>query len=857
MFSIYGTYYEQLTYGDYSSHLLGGVGMFFTLIVLVVVLRRLVCLYILYKQDNVLLEITPSVHTDKSMLATDQLFNIIHGSGMSRSFGRKLMGLRSTLGLQIVSSKEQGIRYVIRVPLSERLTLEQTLRAYGPDMHIETLIGDLLPRVSPSQSARMLSFIQTGHFAYPLRAQSSLEQHDPIAYMTEVMTQLEPEELMVFQVVLSPAPTRIGRRIIRKLQTGQSLIKLRRRGYSMAIARLFIRLVLLPIRVSLALLMGWLFGYQSSASPLSVRVEHRTQNDQLLLNAMQQKLEQPLYYASVRAYITASSKVRARQRQKSFVSAMSSFRVPKAQALKVQSRLSAKLLSRMQLVQLRYCLPTLVQRRASILSSAEIAGLYHFPNTTGTKTENLARSLNRVLPAPTSLKASPELAIRLGVNSYHGQETDIGLTEQERERHVYIVGGTGNGKTTMLLSGIVQDMEQGKGIAVIDPHGDLAEAVLRYVPESRLNDVVYFNPDDLDYPFGLNLLELPEGLTGTDLLREKDLVTESVISIFRKLFSEDDSGGHRVEYILRNAIQTALTIPDATIFTVYELLNDPTYQKTIVRGLQDKNLRNFWWHELGRAGDYQRVKMAAGVTAKIGRFLFSASARQILEQPRSTIDDILATDKILICNVSKGRLGEDTAALFGTTILARLQIATLRRARLDSRERLPFYVYVDEFQNFATTSFVQLLSEARKYKLFLLMAEQSTSQQAEQRMVEILLANVGTIVCFRSGNPADEALLLPLFRPWLAPGELATLPAHNFYVRLSAIRPQEPLSGHTVVLDSSGSEAIARQVIALSREQYVVPRFVTGVNTTVAVEKDDAPGSVKKPIMVYPVRMSD
>jgi hypothetical protein len=364
----------------------------------------------------------------------------------------------------------------------------------------------------------------------------------------------------------------------------------------------------------------------------------------------------------------------------------------------------------------------------------------------------------------------------------------------------------------MLLGGIVQDMQNGKGIAVIDPHGDLAEEVLRHIPESRLDDVVYFNPDDLDYPLGLNLLELPPGLSGTDLLRERDLITESVISIFRKLFSGDDSGGHRVEYILRNAVQTALTLPDATLFTVYDLLNDPTYQKTVVKGLTDRNLRNFWWHELGRAGDYQRVKMAAGVTAKIGRFLFSASAKQILEQPRSTLDfdDIIASGKILICNVSKGRLGEDTASLFGTTVLARLQIATLRRARLKTAHRRPFYVYVDEFQNFATTSFVQMLSEARKYKLFLTMAEQSTSQQEQQRMVQIILANVGTLVCFRTGK--------------------------------------------TQLLTRSGTEEMFERAIALTREQYVVPRpqpAATGDALTI-----NAP-LLSKPVTVYPVRMAD
>lgn len=344
--------------------------------------------------------------------------------------------------------------------------------------------------------------------------------------------------------------------------------------------------------------------------------------------------------------------------------------------------------------------------------------MYHFPSSRISKTDNLITSLSRTLPAPVTLKQNRQLDVILGESIHHGTVTSIGLTEHERQRHLYIIGGTGNGKTTMLQYQIVQDIQGGKGIAVIDPHGDMAETLLTHIPEGRMQDVIYFNPDDLEYPIGLNLLELTPGLTGNELLREKDIITESVISVFRKIFSEEDTGGHRIEYVLRNAIQTqtALTVENATLFTVFDLLNDTKYRRAVIKTLDDKNLINFWKNELGKAGDMQKVKMAAGITAKTGRFLFSASARQILEQPKLTIDfdDIINNGKILICNFSKGLIGEDTSELFGITILAKLQLASLRRARIAQADRRPFYLYVDEFQNFATTSFVQMLSEARK-----------------------------------------------------------------------------------------------------------------------------------------------
>ena len=222
----------------------------------------------------------------------------------------------------------------------------------------------------------------------------------------------------------------------------------------------------------------------------------------------------------------------------------------------------------------------------------------------------------------------------------------------------------------------------------------------------------------------------------------------------------------------------------------------------------------------------QKVKMSAGITAKIGRFLFSASARQILEQPKSTIDfdDIINSGKILICNLSKGLLGEDTSELFGITVLAKLQLASLRRARLKQAERRTFYLYVDEFQNFATTSFVQMLSESRKYRFFMIMAEQSTSQQSDQQTVNIILANVGTIICFRTGNPQDEQRLLSMFSPYIEPGEISNLPAYNYYARLAAVHAQEPLSGQTLLLETEVNETVRDEIVKHSRKKFARKR---------------------------------
>ncbi|MFI5270994.1 MAG: type IV secretory system conjugative DNA transfer family protein, partial [Candidatus Saccharimonadales bacterium] len=542
-----------------------------------------------------------------------------------------------------------------------------------------------------------------------------------------------------------------------------------------------------------------------------------SKHEQELMSSIHSKVSQQLFRVSVRVMAIMDTPEATAARLAALKSSLAGYSVPSYQGLRPRFRLP--LIDRYRRFVYGYGLPSLLKRHSCILSSSEVASLYHFPATDSTKADNLITSMSRSLPAPVSLKGDTSFDVILGQNLHHGVVTTIGLTEAERERHAYIIGGTGNGKTTMLQYAIVQDMKSGKGLAVIDPHGDMAETMLRHVPEERINDVVYFNPDDIGYPIGLNLLELPEGLSEDELLREKDLVTESVISVFRKIFSEEDVGGHRIEYVLRNAIQTALTVEGATLFTVFDLLNDPKYRRSVIKNLDNKDLVNFWKNELGKAGEMQKVKMSAGITAKIGRFLFSASAKRILEQPKSTIDfdDIINSGKILICNFSKGLIGEDTSELFGITVLAKLQLASLRRARISQNERRPFYLYVDEFQNFATASFVQMLSESRKYKLFMTMAEQSTSQQKDQQMVNVILANVGTVICFRTGNPYDERLLLPLFSSFVEEGEIANLSPFNFYVRLAAVRAQEPLSGQTLLLADDADETIAQKVIEQSR----------------------------------------
>lgn len=711
-----------------------------------------------YRQQRIFLEVTPPHETSKTPEAMEQLFNILYNAGATQKFRHKLLRRNNVFSLEVTSTRREGVRYVIGTSEREADSIERSIASFLSDSRVKRIDDPLFKK---NTFTKVKEFKQSKHFALPIRTLATFEQHDPIAYITGAMNKLSDDEQVTLQLVISPARVRNMAAIVDRYHE----------------------------------------FYKVSDATHNKGYGH-------------------LFRSELRVRVVANGSKDKEERLHGIESAITSFSIPKVQSLKTRYNFPQALRGRFREWTFTHRMPSLFVRNSNVFSSLELANLYHFP-ANHTAADSLVVSLSRTLAPPLSIINNTDYDIVLGRNFHRGIYTDIGLTAKEREKHVFIIGGTGNGKTTMLEYGLIQDIKNDKGVAIVDPHGDLAESLLHSIPAEREKDVIYFNPDDLSYPIGLNLLELTPDLDEEDALRERDLVTESVVSIFRKIFSEDDSGGHRIEYVLRNAIHTALTVEDATLFTIYNLLNDPTYRKKVVGKLENKDLKNFWRNEMGKAGGMQQVKMVAGITAKIGRFLFSASAKRILEQPKSTINfDEILNGKILICNFSKGLVGEDTSELFGIAVLAKLQLAALRRARLPQKDRIPFYLYVDEFQNFATPSFTQMLSEARKYKLYLTMAEQSTSQQDDIRMVDVILANVGTVISFRSGNPSDEKKLLPYFKPYLEEGDIASLPSFNFYIRISAVKIQEAFSGETLVPNLNKSTQKATDIVKLSRHNY-------------------------------------
>ncbi len=814
--------YQQIT---------GIIPVVLILLLVALIAYKIIQIYLVVKDTYVYLSLVPPQNSAQSSSATSQLFSIIHDLGKRKSLLHKLIGYKTQISLETYSSKELGIRYLLRVPQSKAETLKHIMITYAPNIKME--ISDDYMCFRTNRYEKVIPINLTGDNLLPLNNINNPEIHDPVAYITGMMTKLLPSELLSFQIVLSPVTINRAKDLKQRILHNEDiLVKLNSTQFPVIFVPLQLILNLL-VKVIKAIF-DFIFEsvselrhgyvYQNNDFRLAPELlKTKTYNlfEQRVISSISEKLDSPLFEASIRFYISSNTKRRLHERTQGFLASLSTFTLPGYQSLKAINSITLNLfqsLFRFEFVHRLLPIHPFIKR--SVLSSNEISSLFHFPFIN--KTEDLVTSLSGELPAPLSLKQTRDLDVVFAQNSYGGKTTQIGLTKDERKTHMFVLGRTGSGKTTLLYTMARHDIEQGNGLAFIDPHGDVSEELIATIPLERKHDFVYLNPYDISYPVGINLLELTLGLNDDQSQLEKELVTESVISLFKKIFTKDENtDSHRIEYILRNTIYTAFTVPDRTIFTIYELLNNPSYRKQITKELTDDNLRNFWKHEFGKAGSYQVVKMAAGVTAKIGRFLFSPIAKRILEQPKSTInfDDVL-NGKILICNLSQGKLGEDTAKLLGTTILTKIQQAAMKRAFISQKDRKQFHLYVDEFQNFATTAFTKILSEGRKYGLDVIMAEQSVSQQDDPAITNVTLSNVTTVVCFRTGNPKDEELMLAQFAPTVKPGDISNLPPYHFYIHISAGQPQLPFSGQTIIKPKSANAYQVSQLIQASRDRY-------------------------------------
>ncbi len=796
--------------------------------------RQFIRLRLARREPLVFLEATVPTSTSKSAYATEQFFTLLHALAAQRSFVHRFLGHKKRYSLELVATREHGIKYVIAVPKVDAHILEKGLLSYVPGLSIRPAKDYVLEKKkADEQKARIVELKLASDFVLPLTTQKTLAEHDPIAYLAGNMTKLQKGEQMAFQVVVSPV-NRSHRKVIKHLERIKRKIakaeplasELFKTPLQQAIdVPMFILIVVTRILTATAELFAnlWWHLFDShikSTSSYAKAPRPELNTYELDLQAqVKEKIDQSLFEASARLLIIGNDSETVRERLHGFMASVGLFATP------YQSLDFKKISPDITPLWSRF-----IERRLStftnlILTPSELTDLYHFPYAGTTKTEGLVTAKSRDLPAPLSQKRNEDvLDVVVGTNIYGGEKIPVGLTAEQRHQHTYIVGKTGMGKSTIIAGMALQDMAKGKGLVVIDPHGDLVKRLLTLIPESRRKDVIYINPADKDFPVGLNILN--PGIHFADKEEEDEWITGSVMSVFMKI-TPKERWGQRMEHILRNAVLTALASdePDVSLFTVQRLLTDKNYRTKVATRLKDPILKQFWLKEFALFGSMQQAEAISPLTNKLGEFFTSPLSRRILLQSESTVNIAEAMDKgkIVLVNLSKGELGEERSAFFGTVIVSLIQLATYARARMPEEKRKDFFVYIDEFQNFATPHFTSLFSESRKFHVFFIPTHQSIAQIDDSKITSVISGNAGTLISLKTG-PDDEAFVLPFMKPEVEKGEIVNLPPYRFLMKVTSGVSEDSFSGETIPISEPGSSKLAEKIIDQSRKNYATPR---------------------------------
>ena len=406
-----------------------------------------------------------------------------------------------------------------------------------------------------------------------------------------------------------------------------------------------------------------------------------------------------------------------------------------------------------------------------------------------------------------------------GETNFRNIRKKFGIKLDDRRRHFYVVGKTGMGKTVMIKNMAIQDIQAGHGVGFIDPHGEAAEELLDFVPENRIKDVIYFDPGDIEYPIAFNVMEKVSA-------ESRHIVVSGLMSVFKKLWP--DVWSARMEYILNYTILALLESPDSTLLSINRLLSDIDYRKIVIERVTDPVVKAFWVQEYARYTQRYEVEATAAIQNKVGQFISNPLIRNVIGQVESTIDmrEVMDGQKILIANISKGKVGEDSSRLLGGLLVTKLQLAAMSRVDIPEEERKDFFLYIDEFQNFATDSFTNILSEARKYRLALILGHQYIAQLGtgeEAKVRDAVFGNVGTMVIFRVGAE-DAEWLEKEFMPEFLATDFVNLGKYNVYVKLMIDGiSSRPFSAATMPPFPIPEKIYKDEIISYSRERYATP----------------------------------
>ena len=647
-------------------------------------------------------------------------------ASLKKSGWKNRFKAQATISFEIVA-KQEDIKFYIWTFTELKDLVEKQVHGAYPDAQIIAVDEyDLFP---PNAKVAHKSFALKKDNFYPLKIYKELPT-DPIAAITSALAKMGEGEYAAIQIVVSPADSSWQK-------AGKSFVSGTKKQ-------------------------------ESDPEKAKYSVPAKT------LEEIENKVSKPGFYTSIRVVVVSATEDAARAHLENLSTAFSQFESD------LNSLGTQKIKRKAALIEnfvYRYHPNTFfTKNKTSILNSEELATIFHFPNKLIT-TPHIDWLNAKTAPAPSQI---PNEGLYLGLSNFRGVKRPVYMGNSDRQRHMYIIGRTGTGKSEFLKSMIRQDIKEGKGLCFMDPHGDAIEDLLGYVPPERAEDVIYFRPSDTERPMGLNLLE-------AETEEQKHFVASSVINLMYKLFDPYKTGivGPRFEHTVRNAMLTVMSEPGTTFVELMKILQNPggPYLKHFLDIIQDPIIKEFWTEQIAQTSDFHKSETLDYITSKFGRFVTNKMVRNIIGQSQSSFNlrDIMDNGKLLFINLSKGELGEENSSFLGLVLVPRILMAAMSRADMPEEQRRDFNLYVDEFQNFATPDFAQILSEARKYHLSLTVANQFVGQ-IDEEVKNAIFGNVGTLISYRVGV-SDANYLTHEFQPTFNEEDLLNIEKHHVYIK--------------------------------------------------------------------------
>jgi hypothetical protein len=737
----------------------------------------------------------------------ENIFSVLGGLRAQRGLKHWLLGRTDHFAVEIVA-REGKIYFYVAIPDYLRDTLEQQLNSSYPYAYIEQ-VEDY--NIFSPQGTIVGGYLRFGRdFIFPIKTYRKTES-DPLNTLTNALSKVKADAGAAIQLVGRSAHKKWHNKgvvVAKEMQQGLPLSSALKKA---GLGNFFDRL-------------GGAFGFFSGFLKQGDKKNQLGQNEEVkqlspmeaeVVKGIEEKTSKAGLEVNIRIVVSAPTKPVAISHLNNIFNAFSQFNVYQYG----NGFVAAKRVGVSQLVS-DFIHRGFIPKYSVILNSEEMASLWHLP-LPSSETPNIHWLEARRAPAPTN---TPKEGLLLGENVYRGITTPIYIKEKDRMRHTYIIGKSGTGKSVLQSNMIVQDILNGRGLCVIDPHGDLVDGVIEHIPPERLNDVILFDPGDSEYPVGLNMLEFhnPE---------QKTFAINEIINIFDKLYDLKSTGGPMFEQYMRNAMLLMMEDPDSgsTLLEVPKVLADANFRRYKLSKCVNPVVRAFWEEEAEKAGgEASLANMVPYITSKLTPFVSSDLIRPIIAQQKSSFNfrEVMDTKKILLIKLSKGKIGDISANLLGMIIVGKILMAALSRVDVPENERNEFYLYIDEFQNFITDSIAIILSEARKYQLGLIVAHQYIGQLVKKNdtsIKEAIFGNVGTQICFRIG-PEDAEFMAKQFAPVFNEFDLLNPPTYSAYVKLLIDNNNPPPFNMKPYAPKSGDKTIINKVREITRQNYARPR---------------------------------